>query len=473
MTVDAKDLAGQLGVQLARYRAKNDLRWRYYNGKAGVKNMGIAVPESLVNVESVVGWPEIVVDALAERIEWGGWRSGGDIDALHVVFAQNQLDVEVSKAILDALVTGVGFLAVSQGDVAAGEQQIIVDAVPATQATYVWDERRNRMAAGLVVSADESGKQYRTLYLPDETITLDGEVVVSRVVHNRGRCGLVALPNRARSGSARGRSEITPAIRYYTDHGVRTILGMEYNREFYTTPQRYLTNVSPEQLGASEDPDAQEILELGWKVAMNKALIIPPGDPDDGEANPAAGQFNAASPAPYIDELRMLAQLVSAQSGVPAAYLGFTSDNPASADAIRAAESRLVKRAEMRQVSFGKALVNDLAYVCLSILDGVPPSPEVMAGVSSVWREASTPTLAATMDAMVKAVAAKIMPEHSEVVWDMLNFTEAQKVIMRRELAHQQARERVAALAAGQQQPVTVMDSADDEFVPGGDSSGV
>lgn len=469
---DERKLAQALAVDLGTFQAKNRRRWQYYDGKAGLKNMGIAVPEELANVEAVIGWPEIVVDALAERIEWSGWRSDQDITGLQAVFAENQLDYEVSKAVLDSLVTGVGFLAVSAGS--ADEPAVVVNAVPSTQATYRWDDRLNRMAAGLVYRHGLDGELFETLYLPDVTIARtvdrDGERV-QRFEHNRGRCGLIVLPNRVRSESSRGRSEISRAIRYYTDHGVRTILGMEYNREFYTTPQRYLTNVTPEQMGVSEDPDTHELVELGWKVAMNKALIVPPGEEDD-PGTPGVGQFNAASPAPYIDELRMLAQLVSAQSGVPASYLGFSTDQPPSADAIRASEARLVKKAEMRQTSFGKSLVDDLAFVCQAILDGQSPSREFMASVSSVWREASTPTLAATMDAMVKAEQAGIVPKASEVVWDRLGFSEAEKKIMRVELAQQQSTERLLALA-GRTAPVTPLTNAEDEFVPGSDSSGL
>lgn len=472
-------MLAQLVSNLSSYAVKNARQWAYYDGEAGIKNLGIAIPEALIDVEAVVGWPEIVVDALAERLDWRGWRSeAAGTFGLDYVFSENQLDVEVSKAILDSLVTGVGFLAVTAGG--DGEPRVIVDAVPSSQATYVWDERLNRMAYGLVSRLDTDGKSIQTLYTPDETISLIGGEVSGRYWHGRGRCGLVALANRSRSGSARGRSEITHAIRYYTDHGVRAILGMEYNREFYTTPQRYLLNVDPEQLGLGEDPSDRELVELGWKVAQNKALIVPPGDPEDGEAGkPIAGQFSAAAPTPYIDELKMLAQLVSAQSGVPSNYLGFVHENPPSADAIRAQESRLVKKAEMRQVSFGQALRNDLAYVCLAILSGDSFTPEIgnrfVAGLSLVWREASTPTLAATMDAMGKAVQAKIFPEGSEVIWDRIGVTEAEKQILRRELATQRATQRLAAMTNVKQaqgvDPVAGEIPLDD-YIQGSDSSG-
>lgn len=456
LTDEEEVLFGRMAGELHQFQARNTRQWKYYDGEIGVKNMGIAIPPSLHNIEADLGWPEIVVDSLAERLEWLGWRTPDESgDGLDRVFDQNQLQVEVSKAILDSLVTGVGFLAVSRGDVAAGEPEVLVDAVSSSAATYVWDERRNRMAMGYVLRSDHAGNPLETLYLPDETIStriVDGDKDVSRSKHGLGKCTLIALPNRARTEATRGRSEISRPIRYLTDNGIRTLLEMEYNREFYTTPQRYLLNVAPEQLGMSEEPSKEELVQLGWQVALNKALVVPPaedGYADTKSSSPVAGQFSSAPPTPYIEQLRALAQLVSAQSGVPATYLGFVTDNPASADAIRAMESRLVKKAELRQLSFGKILANDLAFVCQSILEAQPASAEFMAGVSCQWREASTPTVAATMDAMVKATQVNMVPKNSRVVWDKVGFSKTEQEIMAAEMRRQESADRMSLLARG------------------------
>lgn len=426
---DERDLLQGLRVQLARFAGKNRRQWAYYDGRQGLKNMGIAIPQNIVDVEAVVGWPEIVVDALEERLDWQGWVSAGaDVAGLQRVFRQNQLGIEFAKATLDAFVTGVGFLQASDD----GDGNPLVNAVSSSRATYVWDERARRVSVGMVEDIDPEGVIRTTLFYPDETVTYNrdeyGETV-ERFEHGRGKAGLIPYPNRTRAGQVRGRSEINRAIRYYTDHGARTILGMEFNREIYTTPQRWLANVEPDQLGISEDASPSEIVEAGWKVAQNKALIIPPNPEGDG-AEPKVGQFQAASPAPYIDELRMLSQMVSAQSGVPVGQFGFITDNPASADAIRMAENRLVKKAERRQAMFGQTHVNDLAFVCQSILDGAPADPGFTSQVVAKWRDASTPTLAAATDAAVKIVSAGIAPGRSRVVMDMIGLTPEQQEML-------------------------------------------
>lgn len=425
-------VASTLGRELDVYRPINGRKWGYYDATAAIKNIGLAVPESMVNVEVVLGWPEITVDSLDERLDWLGWSSAtGDVSGLMKVFRDNQLAHEFDKAKLDALVTGVGFLEVSAGDVDAGETPVIVNAVSSMDATFRWDERRNRVASGLVRKFGDNGEMFLTLYLPDQTVSVvrsEGKETVHVSEHNRGRCGLIPVMNRKRADQARGKSEITKAIRYYTDHGVRTLLGMEYNREIYTTPQRWFSNVYAEDFGFQEGDTAAEVAARGVKIAMNRAAILEPNIDEDGQPGPEpkTGQYQSAPPTPYIEELKMAAQMCAAQSGVPVSYFGFHSENPPSADAIRAQESRLVKRAERRQSLFNQPLRNDLAYVIQSILNEGPVDREFIASLDVVWRDAATPTRAASVDAAGKLVAANILDADSEVLLEMVGFTPEQ-----------------------------------------------
>lgn len=410
-TREERQLTESLALELAKFRQVNARKWAYYEGHAGVKNMGVAVPESMVNIEVVVGWPEIIVDALEERLDWLGWVTSdqSSVDELMRVFYANQLGTELSKAILDSLVTGVGFLEVTAGDTSAGEPAVIAKAVSSSQATYRWDARRSRMDVGLVQSTDPQGRKHQALYYPDRTIRLWEDNTGQHrdeYVHNRGRCGLIAIPNKVRAGDVFGRSEISSTIQYLTDHGVRTMLGMEYNRELYTTPQRWYTNVFAEQLGIDPDGSAEQIRHQGAIASMSRAVVMEPNEGDEGDRlpEPKTGQYQSAPPTPYIDELKMLSQLISAQSGVPANYLGFSSENPPSADAIRAMEARLVKRAERRQSMISQVLTNDLAHVILAILEGETPAPERIGALSAKWRAAHTPTMASAADSAMKLV---------------------------------------------------------------------
>ena len=340
LTEDEARLIGRLQSDLVKHRKKNAEKWKYYDGEVALKNMEIAIPSNMVSVEASIGWGGVIVDALDERIDWLGWTADDrQADMLQSVARENRLSTEFNKVKLDSLVTGVGFLEVTAGG--AGEPDVIINAVSSSDATYLWDERANRVSSGLVMKQGSEGEDLVTLYLPDMTVTVvreRGESRVIRHVHNRGRCGLVAFPNKSRAGLVRGQSELTKPVRYAIDHAQRTILEMEYNREIYTTPQKWFANILPEDLGFDPESEADmsefDRIKKGFDVAMTRAVILPTQE-EDGK-NPTTGQYQSAPPTPYIDELQMITQLLSSYSGIPSSWFGFHTDNPPSAEGQRA-----------------------------------------------------------------------------------------------------------------------------------------
>jgi hypothetical protein len=215
-----------------------------------------------------------------------------------------------------------------------------------------------------------------------------------------------------------GRSEISRAVRYYTDAAARTLLGLEVNREFYNAPQRIGLNVDESMF-----QDAAGNPVSAWTSIMGRVWNIPPNDA--GEAEPDVKQFPPNSPAPYIDQVRGYAQLLAAEAGIPGAYLGFQTDNPSSADAIRAGEARLVKRAERRQTVFGRAWM-EVARLALLIRDGVVPG-DFDTAVSTRWRDAATPTRAASADEATKLISAGVLPADSTVTYDRVGLSPAEQ----------------------------------------------
>jgi len=112
--------------------------------------------------------------------------------------------------------------------------------------------------------------------------------------------------------------------------------------------------------------------------------------------------------------------LLSAEASIPAHYLGFVTDNPTSADAIRQGEARLVKRAERRQRMFGRAWT-EVARLCMLVRDGSIPSDFV--AVRPDWASAATPTDAADADRVVKLIAANVLQPNSPVTWNELGYS--------------------------------------------------
>jgi hypothetical protein len=211
---------------------------------------------------------------------------------------------------------------------------------------------------------------------------------------------------------------MTKAIRYYSDAASRTLLGLEVNREFYNAPQRIGLNVSDDMF---EDEAGNKISP--WTSIQGRVWNIPA--PEDDKPAPDVKQFSPASPAPYIDQIQGYALRVASEAGIPATYFGVHTDNPASADAIRAAESRLVKRAERRQASFGRAWL-EVGRLSLLVRDGDVP-PEYDTSVSTKWRDAATPTRAAAADEATKLIASGVLPSDSSVTYDRVGLSPAEQ----------------------------------------------
>lgn len=443
LTPDEIGIIHRLVDKLKKHDSKNAILERYYEGKTRLKDLRISIPPQLRTVESVVGWAGTAVDVLEERLDFEGYV-GADTLGLNEIYRANDLDVEQSFGHRDALIYGTGFIVVGKG--MTGEADPLITVESPKRMTALYDLRTRRTTAALACDRDRNGNPLMgTLYLPDVTIWVqfDNEgrpYDVARDEHNMGRVPVVALPNNPRSSDPQGRSEITPAVRSITDSAMRTLLGAEIAREFYSAPQRYI-------LGADEDvfQDADGNSLDAWTVYQGRLLGIPANQ--DGQL-PTVGQFQANDPRPYFDQIRAYAQMIAAEAAIPPSYLGFQTDNPASADAIRQMEARLVKRAERRQRLFGRAWT-EVAKLALLVRDGDIPAEA--ANVRPLWRDASTPTRAAAADEAVKLISAGVLTPDSDVTLSRLGFNDTDKQILAAEKATANASQLVAGLLAAPQ----------------------
>lgn len=438
LTPEELALIQHLVTKLARHHRSNEVKEHYYEGKQRLKDLNISIPPSLKLINSVVGWAGTAVDVLEERLDFEGYIN--DNYGLSDIYQMNELDLESGLGHKDALVYGTGFVFVGKGR--EGEPDPLITIESPKKATAIYDMRTRRISAALLVNSDDIGEVTSgSLYLPDETIYFEPYestfVEVGRDEHKLGRVPVAPLINNPRSGDPYGRSEITRAVRSYTDSAMRTLLGAEVAREFYSSPQRYI-------MGAKEDMflDADGNKLNPWSVIQGRVLGVPYND-DDG-VMPTVGQFSANSPAPYFDQIRAYAQLIAAETAIPASYLGFQTDNPASADAIRQMEARLVKRAERRQKQFGRTWA-EVARLALLVRDGEVPA-DIMS-VRPIWRDASTPTRAAAADEAVKLISAGVLTPDSEVTYNRIGLTESDKQLLKTEKAASQANTLVQNLA--------------------------
>ncbi len=445
---DETSILWDLGTELSNRRPAHWESELYYTGQQRLRNIGIAIPPHMAKIDTAMGWPRIVADSLEERLDVQAFRypnaATGD-DYLTELWTANNLAEESQLAHLDAVIYGHAFVVVGTNDDDKTHPFITVES-PLYMA-MAWDARERRVTAALRVYTDD-GLNLCTLYLPDSTITLElgsngGLTVVDRDDHNQGVVPVVRMANRQRISDRAGSSEITPEIRAITDACMRTLLGVEVAREFYSAPQRYI-------LGAPESAfqDSQGNPRSAWETYIGRVLALERDE--DGNA-PTVGQFDPYTPAAYTSVVELYGKLIVAQTGLPPQYLGLTYENPASADAIQMGEQRLVKRAERRQRAFGGAWESAMRLA----LQWAGQSPDGANQIQTLWRDASTPTLAAQVDATVKLVQAGILPATSDVTLELAGFDPATRTRIAKDQRTAQAQAaRTAMLAGIQGQPV-------------------
>ena len=150
----------------------------------------------------------------------------------------------------------------------------------------------------------------------------------------------------------------------------------------------------------------------------------------------------------YKRQIKLLARLVAQMAALPIDYLAFDSVNPPSADALRAAASRLVKRVARRQTSFGDSWEEVMRLVMLFQRGSLEPNA---ARLETVWREASTPTVSQKADATVKLYSAGIIPR--EQAWVDMGYSPVQRADMAGMFASETSTDPIVAatrnLAAG------------------------
>lgn len=428
LTDPENDLVAAMRARLKAVREANLDKSKWYEANQDPKDLGIATPRGMSEqIKAVLGWPGTIVDVLEERLEFRGWTSA-DGTRLADVFRDNQLGVESGRGHLDTLIYGVGFVAVGVGDASIGEPEVLVTAESTESCTVDWDYRLRRARSALSQTSDEYGTVVmETLYLPNETIrfekTAGGRLsVVARDVHNLGRVPVARMLNRDRASDVQGRSEITRAIRYYTAAGARTLTGLEVNREFYTTPKYTALDVDPAVFGLDEGMSEQAKRDAKWRSTAGNMNVIPPQiDPETEErVTPQLHEFRPSSPAPFRSQIETYAQLVAAEAGIPAPYLGFQVPQGTSADSIIQQEYRLVKRAERRQASFGAAWL-EVARLALMMRDEF--DPEAFREVGVTWRDAATPTRSAAADEAAKLIGSGVLPPNSSVTYDRVGLS--------------------------------------------------
>lgn len=331
-----------LRKKLQRYRTGAIEKQLIYNMKDDYFHMGVTIPPKLrMQYKATLGWGSKAVDSVADRLVFRNFRN--DTFDLNGIFNMNSPDIMFDDAGRSALINSCSFIYISEGtDSNIPRLQVI----SGDNATGVLDPITRLLTEGYaVLSRKPDGSPYEELhFLPGVTIYYVDGKVNSFSEHNVDHPLLVPVIHRADATKPFGRSRITPSAIYYQQYAKRTLERSDITAEFYSWPQKYV-------VGTSQESDPMDTL----KATISSMLEF--SKDEDGDV-PKLGQFNVPSMSPFTEQLRTAASGFAGEVGLTLDDLGFSTDNPSSAEAIKASHESLKLAAEKAQRDFSSGFLN-------------------------------------------------------------------------------------------------------------------
>lgn len=374
---------------------------RYYDGEQYLQQLGLAIPPQLQSFTVIVNFTRIVADARADRLDVKGFRlpgnDTGDAD-LWRLWQRNQMDELDLMARLDYQVYGRSFHCVG----ANPDRPALIT----VESPYEVVTRRDR-ATGDVThalrlyrsSTDAVDDDRATLYTTEGTYWLalshNGWVVEDAAMALPGRVGVVpafrgrrsAIPLHAKTQGVSAMKDVIPIV----NAAARNLTNVQVAQETHAVPARWVAGMSK---GDFVDKDGN--LLPTWVSYFG--AIQASKDP-----NTKFGQYESSDMKNFETMDSLYARKASSVTGLRPDYFGLTADQAASADAIRAGDTRLIKSVERDQVVLGNAREESMRLM-VEVATG--ERPPILEELECLWYDAGTPTYASRADAVTKLWAA-------------------------------------------------------------------
>lgn len=342
--------------QLAARQLRVRLRYGYYEMKRRFETVGSIIPAPFQAMKPVLGWCERAVDTLADRLVFEGFS--GDDFYMDEIFSMNNQDIFAGAAIKDALIGSCSFVYISADENGYPRLQ----AIDGANATGILDPITNLLTEGYAVLEREDPFSTNSILTGTGTGTSAACATVeayftreATYIYTKGKLTdtydnpanyalLVPLIYKPSAKRPFGHSRITRACMALMNSAARTLWRSEVSAEFYSFPQKYVLGLQPNAVQLDK-----------WAMTISSFMRF---DKDSKGDHPVVGQFQQQSMLPYTEQLKMFASAFAGETSLTLDDLGFSTANPTTAEAIKAAHENLRLTAKAAQRSFGTGFKN-------------------------------------------------------------------------------------------------------------------
>lgn len=363
--------------QLAARQLRVNMRYGYYDMNRHFRNIGSIIPVHFNAMKPVLGWCELAVDKLADRLVFEGFS--GDDFYMDEIFSMNNQDIFADAAIKDALIGSCSFIYISAGEDGYPRLQ----AIDGANATGIIDPITSLLTEGYAVLERED--PFSTSSIPTGTGTPTVEAYFTReatYIYTKGKLEntydnpanyalLVPMIYRPSAKRPFGHSRITRACMALMNSAARTLWRSEVSAEFYSFPQKYVLGLQPNAVQIDK-----------WTMTISSFMRF---DKDSKGEHPVVGQFQQQSMLPYTEQLKMFASAFAGETSLTLDDLGFSTANPTTAEAIKAAHENLRLTAKAAQRSFGTGFIN-VGYLAACLRDKQAYDRYAVRNARAEWR---------------------------------------------------------------------------------------
>lgn len=362
--------------KLANKRIRVDTRYKYYEMKNIARDLNMTKIPELSWLKSTLGWCGKSVDSLADRLVFHSFDE--DNFDLTEIFKMNNPDTFFDSAILSALISSCCFVYISADATGYPRLQVI----DGGNATGIIDPITGLLTEGYaVLERDDHDTPIVEAYFTKGTtqIIRKGAKAPQVIKNNAPYPLLVPIIFRPDAKRPFGHSRVSRACMDITSAALRTLKRAEVSAEFYSFPQKYV-------VGLSNDAEPMD----KWKATISSFMSFTKDE--DGDT-PKLGQFTQQSMSPYVEQLRMYASLFAGETGLTLDDLGFPSDNPSSAESIKASHENLRLTARKAQRTFGSGFLN-VGYLAACLRDEFSYQRQQLYLTTPIWEPIFEPDAA-------------------------------------------------------------------------------